>query len=128
MEKENRGLEQAKAQYETIKEMVQALKEAQESDNDTAIDEARETIENDALSICVCSGWQVVGEKLEPTEYEILLCTGGPACRIIGELNRYNEPETAVIQYQDWFTPWEEYEEVEEEILIDYARVFYFGE
>jgi hypothetical protein len=30
--------------------------------------------------------------------------TGGPAVRITGDLADYGEPETASIEYQDWFT------------------------
>jgi hypothetical protein len=48
---------------------------------------------------------QIVGAK--PSEFMILLCTGGPAVRIRGELDRYSEPEKPRIEYQDWFTPWQ---------------------
>lgn len=90
-------------------------------------DEDADTIHEDALSVQVRSGWVTVGEPLTPEEYEILLCTGGPACRIIGTLNDYGEPETARLQHQDWFTPWQDYTDAEEEILLTYARHFYFS-
>lgn len=54
-------------------------------------DDVRRAIEEDALSVQVRSGWHSPGEKLEAAEYEVLLCTGGPAVRIVGALNRYNE-------------------------------------
>jgi hypothetical protein len=90
---------------------------------------AREAIYNDPLSVEVRSGWNSPGE-LQAEEYMILLCTGGPACRIRGELNDYNEPETAAIEYQDWFTPWEglELDDDEKKYLLTYAEQFYFGE
>jgi hypothetical protein len=36
----------------------------------------------------------------------------------------------AKIQYQDWFTPWTDYRltSEQEEIVLTYARCFYFGE
>jgi len=90
-------------------------------------DKAREQIDEDPLSVEVRSGWASLSDKLEPGEYKILLCWGGPAVRIIGDLDN-SEPYTARLEYQDWFTPWEElYLDAEgTEILISYARVFPF--
>lgn len=92
---------------------------------------ARESIEEDPLSILVRSDWHFPGSESEDVEYEILLCTGGPACRIVGELGIYSQPDNAEIQYQDWFTPWERYTETtseEDEALLTYARTFYFDD
>jgi hypothetical protein len=106
----------AKAQYESIKEMVQALKDAEEAN---ARKEAKQAIQEDPLS--VREGWRNPGEK----EFNILLCTGGPAVRIIGKLGEYGEPFSARLQYQDWFTSWEDYrpeDDDAEEILLTYCR------
>lgn len=93
-------------------------------------DEARQTIQEDALSVEVRSGWQSAGETLTPSEFAILLCTGGPAVRIRGELNEYNEPDRAWLEYQDWGTPWTQYfgNDVNDiqDTLLAYAREFYF--
>ena len=92
-------------------------------------DEARQAIEENALSVQVRSGWYSPGEKGEPEEYEILLCTGGPAVRIVGDLGMHNQPDLARLECQDWFTPWTEvFDGIDQSILLDYARVFYFGE
>lgn len=93
-------------------------------------DAARQTIQEDPLSVEVRSGWQTVGEELTAAEYCILLCTGGPAVRIIGDLNRHNEPERARLQFQDWGTPWTDLVCTGEDYdaLIAYAGHFYFGE
>ena len=127
-EKENRAEQQAKAQYESIKEMVEALHEAENNDDDDKRVEAIEAIQQDPLSVQVRSGWHNADEAGENAEYEILLCWGGPACRIIGELDEHAQPDSAIIQYQDWFTSWTDYNDVDDEILLDYARQFYFGE
>lgn len=93
------------------------------------MDEARERISEDALSVEVRSGWVSTGEQLKPDEFCILLCTGGPAVRIIGDLNDHCEPCTAKLECQDWFTPWTEaMAGVDGDVLLDYCRVFYFGE
>lgn len=105
--------------------------------------DARQAIEEDALSVEVRSGWNDPGlwsytdarDKPKPEEYRILLCTGGPAVQIIGELSEYGEPETARMQVQDWFAPWTDFRPLvapdnydSEPILLTYARCFYFGE
>lgn len=97
---------------------------------DRHTEEARQTIEEDALSVEVRSDWHTPGSESESSEYTILLCTGGPAVRIIGDLNQHNEPETARIEHQDWFKPWADLplDSDEEQIVLEYCRCFYFGE
>ena len=92
-------------------------------------DEARQHIEEDPLSLEVRSDWQSPGEDLKASEYKILLCTGGPAVRMIGELSEHGEPESASIEYQDWFTYWEELvlTTEEKEACLTYAQQFFFG-
>lgn len=92
-------------------------------------EEARQGIQEDPVGIQVRSDWHTPGEEEVPAEYEILLCTGGPAVRITGGLDQYQQPDTAKLQYQDWFTPWELYRTSEEEYeaLLTYAQQFYFG-
>lgn len=93
-------------------------------------EDARERIQEDPLSIEVRSGWYTPGDEPEPEEFQILLCTGGPAVRIVGELDQYRQPCRAWLEYQDWFTPWIEYygEEVNSDVLLTYCQQFYFGE
>lgn len=91
-------------------------------------EEARERILEDPLSVDVRSGWVASKEDMEPEEFCILLCTGGPAVRIVGELDR-GEPSRAWIEYQDWFKPWTQlFGEIEQDTLLTYCRQFYFGE
>lgn len=91
-------------------------------------DEARQTIEEDALSVEVRSDWHTPGDDSEPTDFQILLCTGGPAVRIMGELQQ-GEPSRAWLEYQDWGTPWTERlnHDGDHDALLTYARCFYFG-
>ena len=97
--------QQALAQLRSIVEMVTVFRTA-------ASDEEREAaqirIDEDPLSVEVRSGWSQPGQaQAQPNEFRILLCTGGPAVRIIGELNEHGEPERAQMEHQDWFTPWQ---------------------
>ena len=72
------------------------------------IEQTKESILNSVLSIQVRSGWTSLNESFEPQEFNILLSWGGPSLRIIGDLNEYKEPENPVLQFQDWFTKWED--------------------
>lgn len=91
-------------------------------------DDARELIQDDALSVEVRSGWESPGSELTPSDFRILLCTGGPAVQIRGELDNYGEPSRAWLEYQDWSTPWTQYIGASQDTLLNYARCFYFGE
>jgi hypothetical protein len=130
---------QAELQLESIRELVAAWRAVDRTDLEGSFEwdrkreEAERAIHNDALSVEVRSGWYQPGTLnagSKPEEYTILLCTGGPACRIIGELDEYYQPKTAHIEHQDWGTPWTEYRisSEDEEILLEYARCFYFGD
>lgn len=94
------------------------------------LESTEERVREDALSVEVRSDWYTLGEELMATEYAILLSTGGPACRIVGDLDRYGEPDSARVQYQDWFTPWEDLlsSEYNQDALLWYASQFYWGE
>lgn len=90
-------------------------------------DDARQRISEDPLSVEVRSDWASPGEELTPGEFQILLCTGGPAVRIVGELDR-GEPCRAWLEYQDWGTPWTQWFGASSDTLCQYARHFFFGE
>jgi hypothetical protein len=90
-------------------------------------DEARQIIQEDALEVQVRSDWENPGAPLEAVEFMILLCTGGPAVRIVGELNR-GEPCRAWLEYQDWGTPWAQWFGAKSDTLCEYAANFFFGE
>lgn len=97
-------------------------------------EDAEQRIHEDPLSVEVRSGWHSPGEAgadvSAPEEFCILLSTGGPATRIIGELNEHCEPTRARLQAQDWFTVWTDYtgDAISQDDLLTYCRCFYFGE
>ena len=85
------------------------------------------------LSVTVRSDWHFPGESLEPAEFQILLSWGGPACRIIGELDRgsvaWQSGCRPVMQHQDWFKPWTESSyDIDTNALLWFCEQFYFGE
>jgi hypothetical protein len=86
------------------------------------------------LTVLVRSGWYFPGAfEAEPAEFEILLSTGGPACRIIGELDRgsvaWQSGCRPVMQHQDWFKPWTESSyAIDTNALLWFCEQFYFGE
>jgi len=146
---------QAKAQLESITEMLERLEHCRECDgsdcmkadpdiqtgqvtNDDSIayhneEDAQQAIYEDPLEVSVRGGWRSAGlvdETAPPEEYKILLCTGGPACRITGTIDQHGEPDTATIEYQDWFLPWTAYvvDPEEGKPLLEYARQFIFAQ
>ena len=128
------AISQGKAQLASIREMIEALRAAHGEDENAelTIEEAEQAIQDDALSVETRDGWMTPGVKSDgPIEFRILLCTGGPACQIVGDLNEHNEPYGDIeLQVQDWFIPWKAIplEPEDREILREYARQFYFGE
>ncbi|MFH1031074.1 MAG: hypothetical protein V1767_00685 [Chloroflexota bacterium] len=89
-------------------------------------DQIRESINEDPLSIEFRGGWHTPGEITGDEEYKILLCTGGPAVQITGDLDN-GQAHNARLEYQDWFTPWTDYFEFkndERDLLLQYAQQF----
>ena len=127
--------QQARAQLDFIVELMSAAQDA--ADGNDVIFEGEEMDLLDLedrgrewpLSVLVRSSWEIPGEPLSAAEYEILLCTGGPAVRVRGNLSEYREPETACIESQDWFTSWNRFPASpdEQEALAAFVRLFWFG-
>lgn len=109
---------------DNLEELQELQSEAGEYEDE---DEAREAIQEDPLDIRVRSEWESPGEPLEAVEFMILLCTGGPAVRIIGELSG-GQPSRAWLEYQDWGMPWTQFFEASSDTLCEYAANFFFGE
>ena len=92
-------------------------------------DDAHERVNEDALTVEVRNHWHTPGaDDTKPTDFRILLCTGGPAVQIRGEIDEHGEPERAWLEYQDWGTQWTRYFDASQDTLLQYARCFYFGE
>ena len=127
--KENHALNNAIGHMES---MVEDFKKDQlfEKINDyNAQDQLRESILNSALSVEFRSGWySSLDDELVPEEFKILLSWGGPALRIIGELDNYG-PVNPKLQFQDWGTLWTDFKitEDQQKALNWFCNCFYFG-
>ena len=127
--KTNHALQNAIATIETMVEDFKKDQQLQESNDYDQQDQLRESILNSALSVEFRSGWySSPNEETTPEEFRILLAWGGPALRIIGELDNYG-PINPKLQYQDWGTPWTDYEITEDQpdALNWFCNCFYFG-
>lgn len=113
---------------EDAKELAELESQAGECESR---DDAEQRIQEDALSVEMRGDWYGAsgdGKDDPPTEFKILLSTGGPATQICGEL-RDGEPYRAWLEVQNWGTPWTDYyEEGLSDVLLAYARCFYFVE
>ena len=111
--------------------IMAAYDAAHESGDDDAIEAAESEINNSPLSVRVRDDWRnpydySTPEKT-PEEYEILLSTGGPALRVYGSINEHGEPHDAILQWQDWGTPWTDYHDTTEEqdaVILAFAGQF----
>lgn len=87
------------------------------------------------LSVLVRSDWHAPGDDAATGsgEFELLLSTGGPACRITGCLDRggpsHQAGERPDIQWQDWGEPWTV---APYRVCLDalqwFCELFYYGE
>jgi hypothetical protein len=85
-------------------------------------DSAQERIMEDPLSVRVFGertdgGWEV-------DKVEFLLCTGGPAVRIMAEIDHHGEPCRAWLEAQDWYKPWTHYGRADSAVLLTYCQQF----
>jgi hypothetical protein len=80
------------------------------------------------LSVLVRSDWHAPGSEFTPVQFELLLSTGGPAVRIIGDLDHHTEPYRPQLQYQDWGIPWTDHPESKVDWLEWFAGLFWYGD
>lgn len=102
------------------------------TNHNAVLDLIEETMRESVLSVEIREGWKEPddGASFDPTEFRILLTTGGPALRIMGELDN-SEPSRCWLQHQDWGTPWTQYFSRSSEratALRWFASLFYYGE
>lgn len=110
-----------------LAELVEAITiDGEELDADACLERIMES----PLSVQVRGGWHNPGDDDSPEYFVILLTTGGPALRIIGELDDHCEPTSARLEYQDWGTPWTEHEINGTDVanLMQFCGCFYFGD
>ena len=111
-----------------IDRLMRILAKARHLNKDALVEDIIERCYEMPLSIQVRSGWHTLQDEMVAEEFEILLVWGGPAVRIIGKLDEYKEPSTATLEGQDWFTPWTRTTGQDPETVLEFARLFFFGE
>ena len=133
--KPNHAFNNAKGHIESIVEDFEKISfleslNVTSNEDEEEIEQIKESINNSALSVEFRSGWSTNYDELEIEEFKILLSWGGPALRVIGDLDQYKQAENVKLQFQDWGTPWTDYEltEKEEESLNWFCNCFYFGD
>ena len=135
--KPNHALQNAKGHIESIVEdfetgsYIEQLN-VTDQEQEEKLEEIRESILNSALSVEFRNGWYSDLYHLkgvtEPIEFKILLSWGGPALRVIGEIED-NYAINPKMQFQDWGTPWTDFEitESQQDALNWFCNCFYFG-
>lgn len=86
-------------------------------------DRARGAIEEGHYGVQVRTGWYTPGSgDATPEEYMVVLGGGGPAMRIIGDLDN-GTPTSAHYEFQDWFKPWTRVDltHEEEQVILEWV-------
>ena len=132
--KPNHALQNAQGHIESIVQDFEKITfleslNVTSSEEEEEIEQTRESILNSALSVEFRSGWSTNPEELEIEEFKILLSWGGPALRVIGDLDQYKQPENIKMQFQDWGTPWTDFKitEDQQKALNWFCDCFYCG-
>jgi len=131
MKTENGGLSQARSKLDDIVRLVRIYGKTQERSDWTRGEMITEAIEEMPLSVEVRTAWEAPWqEDVKPAFFRLLLSTGGPAVQIVGDLDEFSQPESARIEGQDWFQPWEAINLSADETtaLVSFASFFCFGE
>lgn len=92
-------------------------------------DDAEQAIHDDPLDIEYRAGWYSAGQDMpeKPEEFRVLVTTGGPAVRIIGELDARGSIDRARLQVQDWGTTWTDFFSTDQSVLIRYCEMIGVG-
>jgi hypothetical protein len=114
----------ARVYPDDAEELAELEAEAEDCEDE---EQARERIMEDPLSLEVRSDWHEPGSQTDPCEFRLVLCTGGPAVQIAGELDQNSEPHRVCLQVQDWFTPWTDYLDADSDVLFAYCSCFHFA-
>lgn len=103
--------------------------ELADEDPNNLKEDAERAIEEDPLEIQYCTGWYSISEGTpeKPKEFYVLITTGGPAVRIMGEFDQHGNITRAYMQVQDWFTPWVDVYHADQDTLIRYCEIVGVG-
>lgn len=111
-----------------IDRLMRILAKARHLNKDALVEDIIERCYEMPLSIQIRSGWHTLQDEMIAEEFEILLGWGGPSVRIWGKLDQHKEPSTATLEGQDWGTPWTRTQGQDPETVLEFARLFFFGE
>lgn len=87
-------------------------------------DSALQAIHEDPLSVEVRSDWANLGETLNPGEFRIVLCAGGPHVELQGDLQD-GEPCSVRVLYRGWNDSGELFD-FDHDVVLTYCQQFSF--
>lgn len=88
-----------------------------------AEDDARERILVNPLSVEYRSDWASPGEELTPSEFRVVLCTGGPHVEIVGDIDL----SRVRVLYRDWGDRGELFD-FDHDAVVTYCQIIGVGE
>ena len=133
-ENERNGYSSAASRLSHIIDLHTSFLEKEFYEEGEDCEQIEEEVHEMPLSVEVRSDWysQLTTAIPTPSEFRILLSTGGPAVQIVGEISHHGEPECIKVEYQDWFLPWKALPNFDDnrvaKALEWFCSRFYFGE
>ena len=110
------AIDNAKAHLDDIRRQHNDYLEAMQA-SDADVEEVEEEARQQVLSVEVRTGWHDPSDPpSQPEEGCLLLSTGGPALRLLVDLDDDAEPCGSTLQWQDWGTPWTDYSLSQDEL------------
>jgi hypothetical protein len=123
------AIDNAKAHADHLRQLYTRYQEAR-LHSDRLCGQVEEEAREQVLSVEVRTGWHDPSDPpSQPEEGCLLLSTGGPALRLLVDLDGDTEPYQCRLQHQDWGTPWIDMplSEADDEALCWFASLFHFA-
>lgn len=109
----------------TIEELDEFMRMVKVAGEYSSQEEVLARIQEDALIVQYRSDWESPGEELKPSEFRILLCTGGPHVELLGDIGRWGEADNVRVVYRDWGECGEYFpDSIEHEALMFYVSQY----
>lgn len=123
------AIDNARAHLADIRRLHAAHQEAMQI-SDRLVEQIEEEARDQVLSLEVRTGWHCPSDPpSQPEQGCLTLTTGGPALRVLIELDCDAEVLECQLQHQDWGTPWIELPltEADDEALCWFAGLFTYA-
>lgn len=108
-----------RSRFDEIGRILHLIERCTEYGHDEWADELRQRL----MEMPLCVDLQSIDVPNETARWSVLLGTGGPADRVLVEADWDGGIERATYQHQDWFTPWIDATDQDDDTVVAFAEV-----